>query len=69
MGASIVERHFVIFFRLVELACSMDIGQAKELIKASKIIFQERGGSKNLIKKGKGYIGFCICNCCNNKRN
>ena len=31
----------------------MDIIQAKELIKASKIIFQERGGSKNLIKEEK----------------
>ena len=55
MGASIVERHFTDNFSRggPDIACSMDIGQAKELIKASKIIFQERGGSKNLIKEEK----------------
>lgn len=55
LGASIVERHFTDNFSRggPDISCSMDIIQAKELIKASKIIFQERGGSKNLIKEEK----------------
>ena len=55
MGASIIERHFTDNLKRKgpDISCSMDIKSCKELIKASKILFYERGGQKNLIKEEK----------------
>ena len=55
MGASVVERHFTdnLSRSGPDISCSMDIVQARDLLKGSKIIFKERGGSKNLIEEEK----------------
>jgi len=55
MGASIIERHFTDNLKRKgpDISCSMDIKSCKELIKASEILFYERGGQKNLIKEEK----------------
>jgi N-acetylneuraminate synthase len=55
MGASIIERHFTDNFKRKgpDIPCSMDIASCKELIKASQILFYERGGKKNTIKEEK----------------
>lgn len=49
LGASILERHFTDTMERVgpDISCSMDPKALKELIHASKIVKQERGGSKN----------------------
>ena len=55
MGASIIERHFTDTLKRKgpDISCSMDIDQCSELIKASKIIYKERGGKKNIIPEEK----------------
>ena len=55
LGASIIERHFTDSYKRKgpDISCSMDIIQCKELLKGSNIIFQERGGEKNIIKEEK----------------
>ena len=55
MGASIIERHFTDNLKRKgpDISCSMDINSCKELIKASKILFYERGGQKKIIKEEK----------------
>ena len=55
MGVSIVERHFIDTLKRKgpDISCSMDIDQCSELIKASKIIYKERGGKKNIIPEEK----------------
>ncbi len=55
LGASIIERHFTDNYKRKgpDISCSMDIMQCKELLKGANIIFQERGGSKNIIKEEK----------------
>ena len=55
MGASIVERHFTDTLKRKgpDISCSMDVDQCSELIKASKIIYKERGGKKNTILEEK----------------
>ena len=55
LGASIVERHFTDNFKRKgpDISCSMDIDSCKELIRASEILFFERGGKKNIIKEEK----------------
>lgn len=55
LGASIIERHFTDNFQRKgpDISCSMDIKSCKELIKASEILFYERGGKKNTIKEEK----------------
>lgn len=49
LGASILERHFTDTMERVgpDISCSMDPKALKDLIHASKIVKQERGGSKN----------------------
>ena len=55
LGASIIERHFTDSFMRdgPDVSASMDISQCKELIKASKILYKERGGRKNTIPEEK----------------
>lgn len=55
MGVSIIERHFTDTLKRKgpDISCSMDIDQCSELIKASKIIYKERGGKKNIIPEEK----------------
>ena len=55
MGASTIERHFTDTLKRKgpDISCSMDIDQCSELIKASKIIYKERGGKKNIILEEK----------------
>ena len=62
LGASIIERHFTDNYKRKgpDISCSMDTIQCKELLKGANIIFQERGGSKNIIKEEKVTSNFAF---------
>lgn len=51
LGASILERHFTDSKQRngPDIACSMDGDEARELIFASRVLAQERGGSKSVL--------------------
>ena len=55
LGATIIEKHFTDnrSRKGPDISCSMDIEMCKELIKASKILYKQRGGKKNIIKEEK----------------
>jgi len=55
LGASIIERHFTdsLSREGPDISASMDTSQCKELIRASKILYKERGGGKNVIPEEK----------------
>lgn len=56
IGASIIEKHFVDSKKRPgpDISCSVEPGDVKKIIEASKILFQERGGNKNdLLKEEK----------------
>ena len=60
LGASILERHFTDSMDRPgpDIVCSMDPKALKELIHGSKILKQERGGSKNILKEEQVTIDF-----------
>ena len=62
LGASIIEKHFTDDHNRKgpDISCSMNIDQCKELIKASEILFKERGGKKNTIKEEKVTSNFAF---------
>ena len=49
LGASIIEKHFVDSRERKgpDISCSVEPNEVKEIIKASKILFKERGGNKD----------------------
>ncbi len=55
LGATIIEKHFTDnrSRKGPDISCSMDIEMCKELIKASKILYKQRGGIKNIIQEEK----------------
>lgn len=60
LGASILERHFTDHMNRQgpDIICSMDENAAKELIKGSKILKKERGGTKGPVAEEKPTIDF-----------
>jgi len=60
LGASILERHFTDHMNRKgpDIICSMDKATTEELIKASKIIKQARGGQKGILKEEQVTIDF-----------
>ncbi len=55
LGATIIEKHFTDnrSRKGPDISCSMDVEMCRELIKASKILYKQRGGIKNIIKEEK----------------
>lgn len=66
LGASILERHFTDHKERTgpDIACSMDVQTCKELIEGSKIIAQQRGGSKIAAKEEQVTIDFAFASIC-----
>lgn len=66
LGASILERHFTDHKQRKgpDIVCSMDIQECKELIEGSKIIAQQRGGSKEAAKEEQVTIDFAFASIC-----
>lgn len=62
LGACILERHFTdsMSRKGPDIICSMDGNAARELIKGSKIIAQERGGSKGPVDEEAAVIEFAF---------
>lgn len=62
LGASILERHFTDSMDRPgpDIICSMDGKAMKELINGSKILKQERGGSKGPVKEEQPTIDFAF---------
>lgn len=60
LGASIIERHFTdsMARKGPDISCSMDPTSLSELIKASKIIKEARGGEKGPVEAEKPTINF-----------
>tara|TARA_B100000989_G_C19488530_1_gene448653 strand:- start:76 stop:1107 length:1032 start_codon:yes stop_codon:yes gene_type:complete len=55
LGATIIEKHFTDnrSRKGPDISCSMDVEMCRELIKASKILYKQRGGIKNIIQEEK----------------
>ncbi len=66
LGASILERHFTdrMDRRGPDIICSMDKNACKELIEGSKILFQQRGGSKGPVTEEQVTIDFAFATIC-----
>lgn len=66
LGASILERHFTDHKQRQgpDIVCSMDVQECKELIEGSKIIAQQRGGSKEAAKEEQVTIDFAFASIC-----
>ena len=62
LGASIVERHFTDSLTRVgpDIVCSMDPEQCRELIRASKVIHQELGGTKGPVMEEQVTMDFAF---------
>ena len=62
MGASIIERHFTDSIRRKgpDIKNSMTPKSCKELVEASEILFQIRGGEKKPVKEEKSVIDFAF---------
>jgi sialic acid synthase SpsE len=62
LGASIIERHFTDSYSRVgpDISCSMDEAACAELVKASKIIYSELGGSKGAAAEESVTIDFAF---------
>jgi len=62
LGASILERHFTDSMEREgpDIVCSMDPRECSELIQGSKILMQERGGSKGPVKEEQPTIDFAF---------
>lgn len=62
MGASIVEKHFVHkkSIKGPDISSSMDKKELSELIKASKIIYESKGGTKKPLKEERKTIAFAF---------
>ena len=62
MGASIIERHFTDSIRRKgpDIMNSMTPKSCKELVEASEILFQIRGGEKKPVKEEKSVIDFAF---------
>jgi sialic acid synthase SpsE len=60
LGASLLERHFTDTMDRVgpDIVCSMDPKALSELIRGSKILKEERGGSKGAVQEEKPTIDF-----------
>jgi sialic acid synthase SpsE len=60
LGASILERHFTDSMDRIgpDIVCSMDPVALRELIEGSKILKEERGGSKGPVKEEQATIDF-----------
>lgn len=66
LGASILERHYTDTMEREgpDIICSMDENAARELILGSKIIKQQRGGSKDLIDEEQVTRDFAFASIC-----
>ncbi len=66
LGASILERHFTDHMNRTgpDIICSMDESATKELIAASKEIWQMRGGTKEPAKEEQVTIDFAFATVC-----
>jgi N-acetylneuraminate synthase len=62
LGASILERHFTDTKKRIgpDILCSMDLQECRELIEASKIVFQARDGVKGPVLEEKPTIDFAF---------
>ena len=62
LGASILERHFTDTMdrKGPDIVCSMDPKKTKELIEGSKILFEQRGGTKNAAEEEKVTMDFAF---------
>tara|TARA_B100000989_G_C19530190_1_gene469221 strand:- start:3641 stop:4684 length:1044 start_codon:yes stop_codon:yes gene_type:complete len=62
MGASIVEKHYIHskMIKGPDISSSMDKNELKDLIKASKIIFESKGGNKKPLKEESKTIAFAF---------
>ena len=62
LGADIIERHFTDTYKRKgpDIVCSMNAIQCKELVNASKRIYQMRGGKKGLMKSEKNVAKFAF---------
>jgi N-acetylneuraminate synthase len=66
LGASILERHFTDTMdrKGPDIICSMDVKACSELIEGSKIIAQQRGGSKGPADEEQVTIDFAFATIC-----
>lgn len=66
LGASILERHFTDTMNRQgpDIVCSMDLQATKELIEGSRIIAQQRGGSKGPAAEEQVTIDFAFATIC-----
>lgn len=66
LGASILERHFTDHMDRPgpDIICSMDVQACKELIEGSKILAQQRGGSKGPAQEEQVTIDFAFATIC-----
>jgi sialic acid synthase SpsE len=69
LGASILERHFTDHMNRPgpDIVCSMDVQACKDLIEGSKIIAQQRGGSKGPAAEEQVTIDFAFATVCSIK--
>jgi N-acetylneuraminate synthase len=69
LGASILERHFTdsMLREGPDIVCSMDPEAAKELVQASKIVYQCRGGNKAPIPEEQVTMDFAFASVCTTK--
>lgn len=70
LGASILERHFTDHMKRVgpDIVCSMDEATCKELIKGSRIIWEQGGGTKEPAQEEKVTIDFAFATVCSIKK-
>ena len=66
LGASILERHFTDHMQRQgpDIICSMDVNACRELIEGSKIIKQQRGGTKGPAPDEQVTINFAFASVC-----
>jgi len=66
LGASILERHFTDQMSRIgpDIICSMDEHNCKELIEGSRIIWQQRGGTKEPAKEEQVTMDFAFATVC-----
>ncbi len=66
LGASVLERHFTDHMQRTgpDIVCSMDVQACKELIEGSRIIAQQRGGTKAAAEEEQVTIDFAFSSIC-----
>ena len=71
LGASILERHYTdsrVTRSGPDIICSMDENDCKELLAGIEILFQQRGGSKSILKEEQVTRDFAFATVCSTKK-